>query len=436
MYRTKLMKKVSFYTLGCKLNQAETAYLAGEFINRGYTIVSFGQPCDICVINTCTVTVKTDSKCRQIIRRAKKISPQATIAVVGCYAQTSFDELKNFPGVKLILGSDKKFDIFKYLDSKKVIQRKGKNNKYISAVTESFIDQTRSFLKIQDGCNNFCSYCIVPHVRGPSRSDAIENVVTNTTKLVEHGYKEIVLTGVHIGCYGHDFNPKLSLLELLKKLEKIPQLGRIRLSSLEPMELDEELINFIIDSDKICPHFHIPLQSGDDLILKRMKRNYTVSDYVKIIDRLITRVTHPGLGTDIIVGFPGETELQFNNTYRLIEDLPFTYLHVFSFSPRPGTEAAQFSDSVNPHTKKERSAKLIELSKQKKHNFYQQAITKKLNVLFEEKKNGKWMYGFTENYIRVKVEQQPFFFNKIVPVKLSGLNLNFALGEIAVADYY
>lgn len=424
------MKKVSFYTLGCKLNQAETASLANEFNKKGYFIVSFGEPCDICVINTCTVTAKTDFHCRQVIRKAIKIYQKAKIAVVGCYAQMSNDLIKDFPEINLVLGSDKKFEIFKYLDDGQTVNAKGRNTKYISMNPGTVEEHTRAFLKIQDGCNNFCSYCIVPYARGRSRSDTVENIFKNVHQLVEKGYKEIVLTGAHIGSYGYDLNPHRTLMDLLKKLDIIPELKRIRLSSLEPLELEKELIEFASSSDKICPHFHIPLQSGDDFILKRMKRNYKVDKYVKIIDKLMINIPHAGLGTDIIVGFPGENAQRFNNTYQLIQELPFTYLHVFTFSPRRGTEAIQFSDNIDPKEKKERSIKLIALGKKKKYAFYKRFIGQNLKILFEKNTKNTSMYGFSENYIRVKTRKQASYFNKITSVKICGINGSFAIGEI------
>jgi len=417
------MQKVSFYTLGCKLNQSETSFLQNEFVKRGYHIVPSGESCDICVINTCAVTARTEHKCRQLIRKVGKTSPAPIIAVVGCYAQIAPERVQAIPGVRLILGSDKKFDIFHYLENEPYLtgehQAISENLQFFNAMPGKIKEQTRAFLKIQDGCNNFCSYCIVPYARGRSRSAPIAEVIAQIEQLIVDDYNEIVLTGVHIGTYGQDLTPSHLLLEILQRAENLNGLGRIRLSSLEPQEIDDALIDFIAQSNKICPHFHIPLQSGDDEIIKKMNRNYTVSQYIQIVEKIHQRMPDAGLGTDIIVGFPGETEQQFEDTYRLVQELPFSYLHVFPFSARPGTKAALFSNNINPEIKKNRSAKLIALGKLKKKHFYSQAIGRTCQVLFEKKDCRNWMQGFTENYIRVKIPVQAALFNRIVPVSIT-----------------
>ncbi len=426
------MKKVTFYTFGCKLNQTETSFLENEFNKRGYETVAFDEPADYVIINTCTVTGRTDYKCRQLIRRAKKISPEAIIAVVGCYAQMAPEKLKSMPGVKLVLGADKKFDIFDHLNanglSTGVIEVHGDNKEFIDSTPDLFAGHTRAFLKIQDGCDSYCSYCIVPYARGKSRSDQPENVLKNAKKLVAKGYQEIVLTGVHIGKYGHDLHLRPSLFTLLKQMVKIPGIGRIRLSSLEPTEIDDELISFMAGTDKICPHFHVPLQSGDDEILKKMRRHYSVADYFKIIEKISNKISHVGLGSDVIVGFPGETDRHFENTKNLIHQLPFTYLHVFSFSERQGTDACKMAGKVDSTRKKTRSTQLIEIGRQKKTGFYRQSIGQSYDVLFEDDVPGEWMYGFTENYIRVKTEKQPDYFNKIQKTLVLTADNNFASG--------
>ena len=425
------MKKVTFYTLGCKLNQAETASISESFINNEYEIVSFGEKCDICVINTCTVTAKTDYRCRQIIRKAIKISPDAVIVVVGCYAQIAIDELKEMPGVDIVLGSDKKFEIHKYLNANEKIQLQADNKNYVNTNVGIYKERTRAFLKIQDGCNNFCSYCIVPYARGKSRSSSLEEIESNISELIQRDFKEIVITGVHIGTYGQDLTQQSSLLDALKTICKIPNIGRIRLSSLEPLEISDELIEFIACSSKICKHLHIPLQNGDDFILNKMNRNYSIKQYANLLTKLVQYMPDIGLGTDIIVGFPGEQEQHFENTFNLIKELPFTYLHVFSFSARQGTEAYLFPDRVLPEHKKIRSKKLIALGKEKKHNFYNEAINRQYKVLFEENKNNDdWMYGFTDNYIRVKVKKDINFLNQITRVAIKSIEDQVAIGEI------
>ncbi len=424
------MKRVSFYTLGCKLNQAETSQLMNELHANGFEIVPFGDGCDLCVINTCVVTGRTEQKCRHIIRKAKASSPNAKIAVVGCYSQIFPSKLREIDGIQWILGSDEKFDLLRYLNDD-AAEALSQHDRFRGASTGEIHHQTRAFLKIQDGCDNQCSYCIVPLARGRSRSQNLKTIIDDIRKLNLSGYQEIVLTGVHIGAYGNDLLPQEKLLTLLKKIEKIPDIGRIRLSSLEPMEIGQELIDWIAGSSKICKHFHIPLQSGDDEILKRMRRNYRTSDYLHVIENIIDKIPDAGLGTDVIVGFPGETENHFNHTHQFVRDLPFSYLHVFSFSPRNGTEAFRFMDRVEPQTKKQRSKILLELGKQKKTTFYGKFIGKKCDVLFENREINGWMYGFSDNYIRVKVTNRTDLYNRIVRTEINDVQRDISVGEIA-----
>ncbi len=429
------MKRVSFYTLGCKLNQAETAILAEQFEQGGYQLVPFGEQVDICVINTCTVTAKSDYRCRQMIRKAKKISPSTKIAVVGCYAQLSPENIKKINGVDYIVGSDKKFDLLNILNGDKRQDQPlfiaSTNESFLSPGAGNFWDHTRAFLKIQDGCDSFCSYCTVPLARGKSRSDSLEYIRKIATELVERGHQEIVLTGVHIGRYGKDLNPTQSLLDVLKELENVPDLKRIRLSSLEPLEIDEDLLQWIAESEQICHHFHVPLQSGDNEILKRMNRNYNLQTYSEVINRLKNIIPGCGLGTDIIVGFPGETEAKFQATVRIVEQLPFTYLHVFSFSPRPGTGASRFPDRIDPKEIKLRSEILREIGRIKKKNFYNGLVGQKLKVLWEEKKRGDWMFGLSGNYARVRTNVNPKYMNKIYAVEIVKAEQDFVHSKIA-----
>lgn len=431
---TSTMKKVSFYTLGCKLNQAETAILAEQFEQAGYRIVPFGEPVDICVINTCTVTSKTDYQCRQIIRRAKHQSPQARIAVVGCFAQLAPEKLQGIDGVDFVLGSDVKFELVELLnqqlDLSKPYHAISKNERFIKPSPGKFFNHTRAFLKIQDGCDSRCSYCTVPLARGKSRSDELQKVIESAQALVNHGHLEIVLTGVHIGRYGKDLIPPINLLHLLQQLERIEGLKRIRLSSLEPREIDDALIEWIGRSEKICHHFHIPLQSADDDVLSNMNRDYTSQDYERLIERIVKQFPDCGLGTDVIVGFPGETEQQFQNTYRFIERLPFTYLHVFSYSARPGTQAAQLKSQIDPRLVKQRSESLRQLGKIKKQKFLEGLIGKKLRVLWETKNKGEWMFGWTDNYARVATPIQTEFFNQLSEVEVVQAEANWVVGRL------
>ena len=426
--------RVAFHTLGCKLNQAESTALAGEFYSKGYRIVPFGDEADICIINSCTVTERADAKCRQAIRKAHKLSPNAVIAVVGCYAQMQPDELLSFPGVRVILGSDRKYEILDriedYFKTGRTQVGTGTNREFVRAHPGAYHDLTRAFLKIQDGCNNFCSYCIVPYARGRSRSEPLSSVITDVHKLIEAGYREIVLTGVHIGRYGHDLPSSTTLIELLKLLSAEFTTIRIRLSSLEPMEIDDVLIDLIADSNKICPHFHVPLQSGDNSILRSMNRIYTSEHFFGIVDMIKRKIPHAAIGTDVIAGFPGETEEAFRNTYDLIRDLPLSYLHVFVYSKRTGTRAAEFKQQVSRLTKKQRSDSLIELGKEKKREFYRQSLGTVLNVLFESRSYGDTMSGFSENYIKVGARKDVRYFNQITPVKIIAADAQAVKGTI------
>jgi threonylcarbamoyladenosine tRNA methylthiotransferase MtaB len=428
------MKKVSFYTLGCKLNQAETAILAEQFEQQGYQLVPFDVPADVCVINTCTVTGKSDYRCRQMVRQAQKVSPNARIAVVGCYAQLDPEKIQAINGVDFILGSDRKFELVKLLDAVRPehqpLMMRANHDSVASPLPGKFWDHTRAFLKIQDGCDSSCSYCTVPLARGRSRSDSLEHILEQATILAARGHREIVLTGVHIGRYGHDLRPPQNLLVLLEKLEGNDQLQRIRLSSLEPLEIDAEFIQWVAQSTKVCHHFHIPLQSGDDEILRKMNRSYDAAYYARLIDILIAAIPNCGLGTDIIVGFPGETEAQFQNTCRLVEQLPFTYLHVFSFSPRPGTKAFHLKDRVDPVEVKRRSQWLRELARSKKMRFHQGLVGQKLRVLWETKDHGGWMVGLADNYARVRAPMNPSLLNSLGTVKIVRAEKDFVQGII------
>ncbi len=420
--------------MGCKLNQAETAILAEQFEQRGYRLLPFGESVDVCVINTCTVTAKSDYRCRQMIRKAKKISPSAKIAVVGCYAQLSPEKIQSIDGVDFILGSDKKFDLLDVIAEKdsedQALFLSSTNDTFLRPTSGNFWDHTRAFLKIQDGCDSFCSYCTVPLARGRSRSDSLDKVIMSAKELVQRGHREIVLTGVHIGRYGRDLNPSWRLLDVLKELEQIPDLNRIRLSSLEPLEIDDALLDWVTNSQKVCHHFHVPLQSGDDEILKVMNRNYTSAIYVETIQRIKKMLPDCGLGTDIIVGFPGETGERFQNTYSLVEQLPFTYLHVFSFSPRKSTKAARLLNHVNSEDIKGRSQTLRLLGKKKKIYFYKSLIGQKIKVLWEEKNARDWMFGFSGNYARVAAKANPDFFNKICDVEIVAAEQDFVSGKL------
>jgi len=403
-------KRVAISTLGCKVNQYESAALAALFRKRGYKVVEFGDAADVYVINTCTVTHLSDRKSRQLIRRAVGANPKALIAVTGCYAQISPGEVLEIPGVDLVVGTR---DRAKLVD---LVEKAVKGREPVNAVCHYEKDdefeeipslplgrRSRAFLKIQDGCNNFCTYCIVPYARGPLRSRRPEKVLEAASELVQAGFKEIVLTGIHTGSYGHDLGENITLAELLSQIAAIPGLSRLRLSSIEPNDITIELVETLSSSPVFCRHLHVPLQSGDDQVLQRMGRRYTTWEYARLVDVLRENIPDLGLTTDVMVGFPGETDENFNNTYQFVRKISFSRLHVFKYSPRRGTPAFDFPDQVEPPVKEERSRKLIELGDRLAAVFAASLLGKKLEVLVERQLQGEnGLYeGLTDNYVRV-----------------------------------
>ena len=406
------MTTVSVATLGCKVNQFESEALIDALEQRGYTVVPFGEGADITLINTCTVTHRADFQSRQMIRRASRSNPNSLVIVTGCYSQVEADTLSMMKGVHYLLGNGEKSRIPDYLPSMQEgkfprvqVGDIQKERLFSETPLHSFHRHTRAFLKIQDGCNAYCSYCIVPHARGRSRSLPPERVVQNLKVLKERGFKEVVLTGIHLGVYGRDFNPPLPLENLLRQLEKEEAPDRIRLSSIEPGDFSPELISALSQSSKICPHLHIPIQSGDDDVLKKMNRDYDRSFLSDLVRELHRRISNLSIGADVIVGFPGETEEKFKHTYELVESLPFSYLHVFPFSRRKGTPAFQFPQGVNEKEIKKRAEVMRELGKQKRQAFYRQYLNQELKVLVEdrkEKETGR-SKGLSRNYIPVLI---------------------------------
>ena len=416
------------------MNQSETAVIAEQFSKSGYEIVPFGEEVDLCVINTCTVTEKTDYRCRQMIRRAKKVSPGATISVVGCYAQLNPEKIEKIDGVDFVLGSDRKFDLLEMVKNKtkenSPVVSTSDNDEFHYPLPGNFWNHRRAFLKIQDGCDNFCSYCRVPLARGKSRSDSVDHVINSARKLADRGHKEIVLTGVHIGMYGRDLNPKLNLVNIIQEIEKVPGIERIRLSSMEPLEVTEEILHWIADSEKACLHLHIPLQNGDDEILRKMKRNYDTKKYARVVRQVAKYLPGCCIGTDIIVGFPGETEEHFQNTKRFVEEQPFSYFHVFSYSKRSGTKAVSYPDHVHPDTIKKRSEILREIGAKKKRDYLKSFVGKELRVLWEEKTKQDWLQGWSDNYIRVRVRFDPDLINTLTLVRITKAYDDFVEGVI------
>lgn len=424
-------KTVAFHTLGCKLNFAETSTIARNLEKEGYTRVEFDQPSDIYVINTCSVTANADKECKTIVKHALKSNPDGFIIVIGCYAQLKPQEIAEMEGVDLVLGATEKFNIIEYLDE---IQKSGDAvvhsceindaNFYVGSYAVG--ERTRAFLKVQDGCDYKCTYCTIPKARGISRSDTLENVVKNAYEIGNKGIKEIVLTGVNVGDYGKgEFGDKKhdhTFLELIQELDKVENVNRFRISSCEPNLLTNEIIEFVAQSNRFVPHFHIPLQSGSDDILKKMKRRYMTKLYRERVEKIKALMPYCCIGVDVIVGFPGETEERFLETYNFLKELPVSYLHVFTYSERPDTEAAEFDEIVPEKERKRRNKMLRILSEKKRIAFYQTQLGKTHKVIWEgDNKRGK-MHGFTENYVKVVTNHDENSVNTIETIQLKKLN--------------
>lgn len=420
-----ITKRVSFYTLGCKLNFSETSTIARQLSEQGFERVDFEQGADVYVINTCSVTDNADKKCRKVVKEALKFNPLAFVAIVGCYAQLKPQEIAGIPGVDVVLGAAEKFNLVEHLSN---LTKREKGEVFNTRIKEvdsyhsaySVGDRTRSFLKVQDGCDYFCSFCTIPLARGKSRSDTIANVLKSVREIVDKGVKEIVLTGVNIGDFG--VNTGETFLELLHQLEKADGLKRIRISSIEPNLLTDEIIQFASVSQKIVPHFHIPLQSGSDKILSLMRRKYQCELYVNRVAKIKTLMPHACIGVDVIVGFPGETQADFLDTYTFLNELDISYLHVFTYSERVNTTAYKMEGRVPGSQRAERSRMLHILSEKKRRFFYEQHIGKTYQVLFEAEQYKGFMHGFTDNYIKVKVAYDPLLVNEMSFVDLLQLN--------------
>lgn len=417
--------KVAFYTLGCKVNQYETNGMIQAFLEKGYKIVDFTEKSDIYIINTCTVTSISDKKSRQMIRRTKQLNPEAIVVAVGCYAQVAKDKLEEIKDIDLILGISEKTEIIKYVEEE-IKERNPKT--YISDVMHqkqfvdfgsvNYTDKNRVAIKVQDGCNQFCTYCIIPYARGRIRSRKIENVKKEVEDLAQKGIKEIVITGIHVASYGKDLEENIGLIDLLEEINKIDGIERIRLSSLEPTLITEEFVKRLSKLAKICDHFHLSLQSGCNETLKRMNRHYTTEDFKKATELLRKTYPNVALTTDIIVGFPGETEEEFNITYDFLKEINFYKMHVFKYSPRHGTKAEKMPNQIDGNIKEERSKKLIELSDKNEINQNKRYINKNLDVLIEEFEEGYYK-GHTTNYIMVKIQENTNNLqNKIVTIKI------------------
>jgi threonylcarbamoyladenosine tRNA methylthiotransferase MtaB len=422
------MKKVAFYTLGCKLNYSETSTISRKFEEKGYLKVDFTDQPDIFIINTCSVTENADKKCRKIVREARNISPDAYVAIIGCYAQLKPKEISEIPGVDAVLGAAEKFQLVELLDG---FVRPEKPAVFASDIEEvnsfnasySLVDRTRTFLKVQDGCDYSCSFCTIPLARGASRSDSIVNLVKHANEIAKRGVKEIVLTGVNTGDFGlRDGVRKEKFIELIKELDKVEGVERFRISSIEPNLLTDEIIDFVSQSKKFVPHFHIPLQSGSNAILKQMRRRYQRELYTTRVEKIKSVMPSCCIGVDVIVGFPGETHEHFLETYQYLNELDISYLHVFTYSERENTLAATLPDSVPMKIRNERSRMLHILSDKKRRAFYENNLTKSFTVLFENDVEDGLMHGFTENYIRVAAKYDPLLINETKPVTLTSIN--------------
>lgn len=432
-YNLVSMPRAALHTIGCRLNQAETALLSDQLRSRGYELVEFGQPADLLVVNSCSVTESAEADCRSLIRKIRRTSPDAFVAVTGCYAQTGSETLRKMEGIDLIVGAQHKMDLPRYLTSlerrpaPEVLHTRtiGRDDFTIEGVGE--YQETRANLKIQDGCNFMCSFCLIPFSRGHERSRRLDDLLREAEGLVARGHRELVVTGVNVGRYAGDGQ---SLTDVVRALEAVPGLDRIRISSIEPTTISDELLERMAGPSKLCRYLHVPLQSGDDGILTAMNRRYTARQYAAFIERAARAVPDLGLGTDLMVGFPGESDAAFGNTRAMAADLPFAYFHVFSFSPRRGTAAIKLPGTVPSQTIKARSDELCGLSRAKRLVFYQQFVGRTLSVLFETRNSRGLFTGLTENYIRVGVPTTDDLGNALWPTRLEGAMDGLALGTV------
>ncbi|MGQ0829932.1 MAG: tRNA (N(6)-L-threonylcarbamoyladenosine(37)-C(2))-methylthiotransferase MtaB [Bacteroidota bacterium] len=440
------MKKVAFHTLGCKLNFSETSTIARLFEEQGYQKVDFKEPSDVYVINTCSVTANADKECKQIVKSALNVSPDAYVVVVGCYAQLKPEEIANIEGVDLVLGASEKFKLLNYLND---LTKKSKAEVYSCEIEEanffvdaySFGDRTRVFLKVQDGCDYNCSFCTIPLARGSSRSDSIENAVKNARNIASENVKEIVLTGVNLGDFGKQVQSLESKVEreekketffgLVKELDKVEGIERFRISSIEPNLLKDEIIEYVATSKRFVPHFHIPLQSGSNKMLKAMRRRYLRELYAERVSKIKSLMPHCCIGVDVIVGFPGETDEDFLETYNFINELDISYLHVFTYSERDNTDAIHLKNVVPLAVRKKRNKMLRILSAKKLRHFYEQHLGETRVVLFEMDNKEGFMHGFTDNYIKVKTSYNPNLMRQLKQITLKALDAD---GDVLVGD--
>ncbi|MCE9538587.1 MAG: tRNA (N(6)-L-threonylcarbamoyladenosine(37)-C(2))-methylthiotransferase MtaB [Bacteroidetes bacterium] len=436
------MKKVAFHTLGCKLNFSETSTIARLFEEQGYQKVDFKEPSDVYVINTCSVTANADKECKQIVKAALNVSPDAYVVIVGCYAQLKPEEISNIEGVDLVLGASEKFKLLNYLND---LTKKSKAEIYSCEIEEanffvdsySFGDRTRVFLKVQDGCDYNCSFCTIPLARGSSRSDTVINAVKNAHDIAKQNVKEIVLTGVNLGDFGNNESKtsnrkEETFFDLVKELDKVEGIERFRISSIEPNLLKDEIIEYVAQSKRFVPHFHIPLQSGSNKMLKAMRRRYLRELYSERVAKIKALMPQCCIGVDVIVGFPGESDEDFLETYNFLNELNISYLHVFTYSERDNTDAINLKDVVPVAIRKKRNKMLRILSAKKIRHFYEQHLGNTFTVLFEADNKDGFMHGFTDNYIKVKTPFDPDLINQLKQVTLKELDAD---GSVLVQSY-
>lgn len=430
------MKTVAFITLGCKVNQYETNAMIQQFLQKDYEVVEATEKADIYVVNTCTVTNMSDRKSRQMLRRVKELNHEAIVVACGCYVQVAKKEIEGIEEIDLVLGNNEKKEIVeivekykednkKYMEMEDVMYQK----EYVELGEITYTEKTRAVIKVQDGCDRFCSYCIIPYARGRVRSRKPEKVLAEIKKIAEEGIKEVVITGIHIASYGKDFDNCYGLIDLLEEINLVEGIQRIRLGSIEPLLITEEFVERLSKLEKICHHFHLSLQSGCDETLKRMNRRYTTQEFQEIVNRLRKAYQDVILTTDIIVGFPQESQEEFEKTYQLLQKIKFYKMHIFKYSPRKGTKAAQMTGQIEGKVKEERSKKLIELSNKNEREYNKEYIGKEVEVLFEEEKKGYYQ-GHTKNYILAIMESKENLENKMITAKCIDVDTDHILLEM------
>ena len=432
--------KVAFATLGCRVNVYESEAMMEKFIREGYEVVDFSEVADVYVINTCSVTNMGDKKSRQMISRGRRQNPDAVIAAVGCYSQIAPNEVSSIEGIDVVLGSRNKGEVVYWVNKAKdegkmqvQVSEVLRNKEFEDLRIEEYQDKTRAFLKIQDGCNRFCAYCLIPYTRGAVCSKDPRKVIEEVKVLAENGFKEIILSGIHIASYGVELDQKITLIDIIEKIETIDGIERVRIGSIDPTFFTEEVVERITKFKKLCPHFHLSLQSASNGTLKRMNRRYNIEEYESIVNILRGKIKDVSLTTDIIVGFPGETEEEFNETYNILSKIKLSKMHIFKYSPRKGTRAADMENQIDGNVKEERSKKLIKLDLRNEKEFIEKYIETEIPVLFEQKvKNEQDLYeGYTHNYIKVIVcSKEKNLIGKIIKVKINDAGNGVAYGEI------